>query len=584
MVYVLLEHTTTPMEEQGVSSGMGLGVFLQEAGARLDATGVEPIMPSVHTDPLHAATAPAIQPRPYQTEALEAIAVAEREGVRRPLVVLPTGTGKTIIFARLLAQRSGRALILAHRDELISQAVDKLRLVLGGDAPLGIVKAERNDVGAPLVVASVQTLARSSRLTQLVPDFTTIIIDEAHHAPADSYRRVLEHLGAFRLDGPLTLGVTATADRHDGIGLGRVFEAVVFERSLLAMMQAGYLCDLRAIQVAVGVDLDQVEYRAGDWTESGLERALLAAEVPRHVADVYQQHAPGRRALCFTPTVKLTHLVAGACRAAGLRAEAVDGGTPLEERRAILARYARGQTDLLVNCGVLLEGYDDPPTDAIIIARPTHSRALYTQMVGRGTRRYPGKTDCLILDLVGASTRHQLVTIASLLDLPTDRVAAVGVLEAATEQARARQQRDLVRTTVMATRPVDLFAAARVRWVPADGGYVLTCGADYLRLEPAGTAWQLIRQTRQGRLVLQRGLSLEYAMGVAEDLARQAGAGVLVDARAPWRREPPSAKQAAVLARYGEPVPATRGEAADVLTALFAQRRRGRRVWAPPPP
>jgi ATP-dependent helicase IRC3 len=447
-------------------------------------------------------TATTLEPRPYQQEALAAIRTAYVEHQqRRQLVVLPTGTGKTIVFAQVLQQRKGRALVLAHRDELIQQATDKLRMVLGPDVPLGIVKAERNEVDAPLVVASVQTLTRPNRLAQLAPDLRTIIIDEAHHAVADTYRRILDYCGAFRSDGPLVLGVTATADRLDRQGLDAIFQTIVFERSLLTMMQAGYLCDLRAVQVAVGgLDLDAVTYRAGDWTDGDLERALLAAEVPRHVAEVYTQHAAGRRALCFTPTVHLAHLVADACTVAGLRAEAVDGTTPLDARRAILARYAGGQTDVLANCAVLLEGYDDPPTDCIIMARPTHSRALYTQMVGRGTRRYPGKDDCLILDLVGTSTRHQLVTAASLLGLPPTRLAAVGVLEAVAEQDAARERAQVVRTTVHQTAVIDLFARRRVHWVHAGTRWVLNYGDGCYLLEPDPVHgpgnWRIVCQAR----------------------------------------------------------------------------------------
>jgi len=184
-----------------------------------------------------------------------AILAAAARGVQRPLLVLPTGTGKTIIFALLVQRRGGRALILAHRDELIQQAIDKVRLV-DPMIPLRIVQAERDELTAPTVVASVQTLSRRPRFARLVQDFHTIVIDEAHHAPAPSYRRILEYCRAWRPDGPLVVGVTATPERGDRQSLRQVFEGIVYQKTLVEMMQAGYLVDLRALQVLLQADFD----------------------------------------------------------------------------------------------------------------------------------------------------------------------------------------------------------------------------------------------------------------------------------------------------------------------------------------
>jgi superfamily II DNA or RNA helicase len=246
------------------------------------------------------------QPRPYQREAVEAIVAAEAQGCRRQLVALPTGTGKTVVFALLLQQRDGRALVLAHRDELIHQAVDKLHLV-DPTMSIGVVKAERD---APVVVASVQTLSRSQRLERLTPDFTAIVIDKAHHAPAESYRRILTHCRAWDADGPLVVGVTSTPERSDKQSLRAVFQRVVYHKPMLEMMQAGYLCDLRAIQVRLKTDFDTLRTRRGDFVESELEEALLHANAPTHVLETFQTHAADRKALCFTPTVATAHAMA----------------------------------------------------------------------------------------------------------------------------------------------------------------------------------------------------------------------------------------------------------------------------------
>jgi ATP-dependent helicase IRC3 len=173
-----------------------------------------------------------LTPRPYQYEAVAALLAATARGVQRPLLVLPTGTGKTIVFALLVQRRRGRSLILAHRDELIQQAVAKLHLV-DPTLALGVVQAERDEHTAPVVVASVQTLSRRTRLTRLVPDFQTIVIDEAHHAPAPTYRRILEYCRAWRADGPLVVGVTATPERGDHHSLRPVFDRIVYQKTLL---------------------------------------------------------------------------------------------------------------------------------------------------------------------------------------------------------------------------------------------------------------------------------------------------------------------------------------------------------------
>jgi superfamily II DNA or RNA helicase len=262
----------------------------------------------------------ALELRPYQVEAIAAIEEAERRGVRRPLLGLPTGTGKTVIFAALIRKRGGRALVLAHRDELLTQATDKIRQI-DPRARMGLVKAEVNEIQAPVVVASMQTLARQSRLAQLPREFETVVVDEAHHATADTYRRVLE----WTADSPLVLGVTATPERADNASLGEVWEEVVYSRSLLEMIRAGYLVDLRGLRVRLDVDFSRLRVAHGDFVDTEAAAVLTAADAPAHACAAYLKHAVGRKTLLFTPTVELAHLMAEAFREGGVAAEAVDG-------------------------------------------------------------------------------------------------------------------------------------------------------------------------------------------------------------------------------------------------------------------
>jgi ATP-dependent helicase IRC3 len=510
--------------------------------------------------------------RDYQRDALAAIAAGEARGLRRMLVVLPTGTGKTVIFAHLVADRPGRALILAHREELLDQAAAKLRLV-DPDADIGVVKADRDQRAARVVVASVQTLAVPGRLARLGSGFATVVVDEAHHAPAVTWReRILTALGALDgQGGPLVLGFTATADRGDGVGLASVFEEIVFERDLLAMIAAGYLADLRALRVGVAVDFRRLRVRRGDYTAGELGEALEAASAPELVANAYREHAADRKGLVFTPTVELAYQMAGALSARGIPAEAVDGTGPTEERRSVLTRLRDGTTQVVANCALLTEGFDEPSIACVVIARPTRARPLYTQMVGRGTRLHPGKPDCLILDVVGVAGHHELVTAADLAGLDPDALEGKTASEPLAE--RDARERTPVPAGELVSLPVDLFARHRFHWVPAGGGFTLATGRGQLTLrpEPGGT-WQVVDRGPRRRALVAGGVSLEDAQGIAEDLVRARRAEHLVDPSAPWRGQAATDRQRAALTRCGIPIPPelTRGQASDLLTAALA--------------
>ncbi|MGE3537822.1 MAG: DEAD/DEAH box helicase [Candidatus Tectimicrobiota bacterium] len=234
-------------------------------------------------------------------------------------------------------------------------------------------------------------------------------------------------------------------------------------------MQAGYLVDLRAVQVLLQADFDALHTTHGDFVEAELETLLLAAKAPTQVLAAFQAHAADRKALLFTPTVALASAMAATFRTAGIAAEALDGTTPLATRRAMLQRLHTGATRVVANCAVLTEGFDEPSVDCIIVARPTQSALLYQQMLGRGTRTYPGKTDCLLLDVVGVSTRHTLYTAATLFACDPARLAQQSVLAILDGPACLPQDTDPVTGTLRST-PVDLFARRALRWVQTRQG------------------------------------------------------------------------------------------------------------------
>ena len=546
--------------------------------------------------------------RPYQREALEAVEAAWGAGRHRVLLALPTGTGKTVVFAELLRRREGRSLVVAHRDELLGQAEAKLVAAGIPAGAIGRVQASRDDVGAPVVLASAQTLARAGRRARLAAAcavagaFSTLVVDEAHHAVAPSYRAILDDLPG---DGTLVLGVTATPGRS---GLARLLGVPVFERDLVDMIGEGWLCDLRGRRVELAVSLSGVRRSGGDYVVSDLSRALGKARMPAVVARAVAEHGEGRPALVFVPAVELAHETADALRRREVAAEALDGTTPADERAAILARFAAGETTALVNVGVLTEGVDLPHVACVVIARPTLSPILYAQMVGRGTRLAPGKRDCLVLDLVGASGLHDLAALdraagarpLRLGDLVGLRLAdGASVLDAAVAEARRQREEAeraarrakaerlaLVRHERLLASDVSLLGRNAIRWteVPGptrafalslgDAGHVVVTG------EPGGSWTAFVLDGREAT-TLGSGLTLDQATTLAEQRVRAVKATRLVAADAPWRRYPATERQLEVLRRVRDMsdeqlAGMSRGEASDLLDVVIAADRLAR--------
>ena len=360
--------------------------------------------------------------RPYQADAVEGI-FREWETHRSVMLVLATGTGKTATASAVVERRldAGKVLWLAHRTELIEQARDALQEAVGADVRIGIEKAESRarlscmyGQDDRIVVASVQTM-RDKRLARFDPsDFATVVIDECHHATAKTYRDIIGAFGSSKV-----LGLTATPDRGDGIGMDNAFDAVAYEYSMLDGMRDGYLCPLRALAVDVeGLDLSKVRTTAGELNEGDLRRILEVDEVHHRIASPLVDLSKDRPTIIFCVTVEQSKALADVLQgylSDGKQVRHIDGSTPAETRKRILAEYSAGDVQYITNVGVLTEGFDAPRTSCIALARPTKSRALYAQMVGRGTRLFPGKEDCLLVDFRGNAGRHSLANPVDLL-------------------------------------------------------------------------------------------------------------------------------------------------------------------------
>lgn len=348
--------------------------------------------------------------RPYQQEAIEAINREWNEGRRKTLLVLPTGCGKTVVFNKIVEEevRAGkRALILAHREELLDQAADKLFKVSG--LICAKEKAEQSCLGSwfRVCVGSVQTLMREKRLAQFDPDyFDTIIVDEAHHVLADSYLRIFDYFKDAKV-----LGVTASPDRSDMRNLGEFFESKAYEYTLPQAIKDGFLCKIKAQTIPLKLDLSGVKMSAGDFALGDIGTAL--DPYLYQIAEEMVNYCKDRKTVVFLPLVKTSQKFTEILREKGFHAAEVNGKS--EDRAEILRDFEEGKFDVLCNSMLLTEGWDCPSVDCVIVLRPTKVRSLYCQMIGRGTRLFPGKNHLLLLDFLWHTEKHELCHPANLI-------------------------------------------------------------------------------------------------------------------------------------------------------------------------
>lgn len=513
--------------------------------------------------------------RDYQQAALDAVMANWQRGINRQLVSLPTGAGKTILAAHLIpASGLTRTVMMVHRDELVTQSVRALSDV-NPALHIGVVKADRDDVFAPVVVASAQTIAREKRLTRLqraIGDAGVLFIsDEAHHDAAPTRRNIIDTLAPA-----LLVGLTATAKRGDGLGLDAVYQEVAFHLPMLELMALGRLSPLKGLRVETGADLDAVATRGGEFVTAQLEKTVNTRERNRAIVESWQRHAADRkRTVAFCVDVAHATDLRDAFREAGIAAETVLGDTPPDERKRIFAAFHDGTLPVLTNCMVLTEGYDEPRIDCVLMCRPTKSQGLYIQCVGRAARRAPGfKEDALIIDFVDNTSRHTLVSLPSLAGRDPLDPKAPEDAEAGTEADRAAgevidllslaQVKHRIRET--AARKVNLFSSSPYVWQETAGVPFAVAGrARYLVLQPVGPDQYLPHVVTDGpdgadaRALFTRPLDFEMAMSVAEQ--RLAAAlqrsdpfdRGLAEQSAPWRDKglKPTDKQLAYARKLG---------------------------------
>lgn len=446
--------------------------------------------------------------RPYQQEAKDSIFKEWENGIHKTLLVLPTGCGKTIVFAKVTEEcvrRGSRVLILAHRGELLEQAADKIAKATG--LMCATEKAEETCLGSwfRITVGSVQSMMRESRLSRFPDDyFDTIIIDEAHHCISDSYQRVLHHFPEARV-----LGVTATPDRGDMKNLGQVFESLAYEYTLPRAIKEGYLSPIKAVTIPLKVDLTSVGVQSGDFKAGDLGTALdpylegIATEMEKYCRD--------KKTVVFLPLVKTSQKFRDILNAHGFQAAEVNGES--QDRAEILQEFDVGRYNVLCNSMLLTEGWDCPSVDCIVVLRPTKVRSLYCQMVGRGTRLFPGKDHLLLLDFLWHTERHEMCHPAHLI-CESEEVA---------RQMTENLEKD-------AGCPVDIEEAEK------------TASEDVVAQREEALAQKLAEMKRRKRKLVD---PLQFEMSIqAEDLSGYVPAFG-------WEMAPPSEKQKQTLEKLG---------------------------------
>lgn len=556
------------------------------------------------------------EPFPYQREAAELfVRSVMRKKSTRALVVLPTGCGKTKTSYLIAFGISRRTLFLAHTDQLVSQPAKDLRRDFP-DIRVGIVKASTNDNTAAFVIASVQTLAKDDRLKDLLATqsgfgaFDLVIVDEAHHAiEGSTYEKIVNALPEVPV-----LGLTATPERTDKKPIGKLFcDGIVYRMTPREAMDArgpgpfivpisdgrGNIHESRRILVP-DADMRAVAKAADAGGKDAEKAALLEAIVEATVAGIFLAKDAGRRSVCFTMSVASSDEIARRAGERGIRCASVHGKKKAREINALLKAHAEGNLDALVNCNILLEGYDDPGVDGIVWGRPTESRPLYVQGVGRGLRldrKRPfgspgGKNDCALFDLVGAHDAHGIQTGETL--FTEEHVGAAGADEEAPDGDEKPEEQEEDRETLLYRSFLACLAGKRVLnsatrgrragWLEVyDGQAYAMSGSDgktYL-IERSGSGWVCYAEPKKGYAwqLTPEGVDFEAAQIAAEENGAFSGLKTLTDRKAPWRGKEASQKMMEALEKWRIPAPPgiTMAQATDAITIAIARSRMGSR-------
>ena len=533
--------------------------------------------------------------RPYQKEALDAVLLNANNGISKQLVVLPTGAGKTVIFSQLpiIKPDTLPMLVLAHRSELLEQARSKI-LESNPNLTVEIEQAERKAGHVDVVVASVATLGRNNtpRIEEYPKDyFKSIVIDEAHHAAAPSYRRIIDFFSPDFL-----LGVTATPQRSDSTRLIDVFDEIVYYRTIQDLIQEGWLSPLVGYRVKTSTDISEVEIQNGEYSQSQLEEKIDNPERNAHVVAAYRNLAMDKKTLIYASGVRHAQNLAVSFRQASVETAVIVGTTPREEREKILAQFATGQISVIVNVGVLTEGFDEPSLEAIIIAKPTRSTLLYTQIVGRGTRLFEGKEHCIIIDIADTTKGKKPIGLPTLLGMPPDfDLQGQSLTEIAEkfEELESYCPGEAVRVLnpddiEIAYTRINLFMPpppnpvvleySKLVWaeIAEDEFHLGLNNSESMRIKCDTLGrWNVTLHDNHQKSTRVLGLAPDMREAFARSdrwiQSNRASSVALLDSSSAWRADAPTASQQKLLKRIGVPITSdmTKGMASQIISRYY---------------
>lgn len=543
----------------------------------------------------------AFELRDYQKRCLTNTVEARARGVNRQLVAIATGGGKTEIFSRLGEYHDDiyPMLVLAHREELLDQAKFKLERAnpdLTVEIEMGALEASTD---ADVVCASVATLGRngSPRIERFDPSyFNTIVVDEAHHAAASTYKNVLNYFSdAFRI------GFTATPKRADNVRLDDVFDEIVFEKNMYDLICEGYLATPVPYRFTSSVDISDVKIYGGDYAVGELSNAVNVEARHEVCVQAYEKiaqeagHSPSTIVFCVD--VAHANALAEYFCSRGIESKAISGKSV--DRDLIIDDHKAGKFKVLTNCQVAVEGYDDPGIELVIMARPTRSTIFYAQAVGRGARLDGKENRFYIVDIVDASRGKRPLSILSLMGLPSEFGAdGVPIQESIEKFTKLKETSPSLALTVKSLEEIDaawekidlftpppineaLLEFSRLLWMEVGDEYVINVNAENrIKITPdqLGT-FHVVKNDDE----IAHESTLVDAFNTADTVVRKdfADAVVLLDTQAGWRSNPPTDKQIKILKRYNVPHEhLTKGQASQIIDKLFAENPRPKRpAW-----
>lgn len=566
--------------------------------------------------------------RPYQEECLCAIGDNINAGNRLQVIVLATGLGKTVIFSHLphgVKKAGKKTLILAHREELLEQAKNKIEAI-SPDLRIGIEQGKNiaDHTEDDVIIASVATLGRkdSERIQRFNPEeFGLIIIDECHHAVASTYQNILEYFGANKQKGlvgkhPVVLGVTATPNRADNEGLDQIFDLKTFEFNIIDGVKAGYLAKIKAYSIFTDVSLKDVKTRAGDFAIDQLSDAVNNPKRNELVVDSYEEYLGDERGLVFAVDVQHAKDLCETFQMRGHKAEYITGMTDKDERKNILKRFSEGDLRVLVNINTLTEGFDEPKIRGVLMARPTKSGPLYNQMIGRGTRLSKGKSHVKILDFVDNTKTNQVVTASSIISIKQPvNFKGEDIIENAEELQYIDKFKDLSKLDLSdldtIVKEVDILSLGNFddevknyssySWFPFKNGYKISLGSgegyklygeiqedtlgkwetSFYELQEMGR--DRFNRVHYDKLILKDSYNktsqIDFAFSFADQYIqdRYSDKIKLVNQDAKWRGESVTDSQRKWLKKKGKYTDSqidmlTKGQASNILNKLFGEK------------